>query len=84
MVKAMLRPLYPREGDLVVPFVQEAGWAPGPVWTGAVNYGLTGIRSTDLPAGSESLYRVRSIGPLMALYLGKTCSIFQYVIFHVL
>ena len=30
------RPLYPRERD-PVPLVQEAGWATGPVWTGADN-----------------------------------------------
>jgi len=28
--------LYPMERD-PVPIVQEAGWAPGPVWTGAEN-----------------------------------------------
>ena len=26
-----------------VPIVQEAGWAPGPVWTGAEYLALTGI-----------------------------------------
>ena len=26
-----------------VPFVQEVGWAPGPVWTGAENLVPTGI-----------------------------------------
>ena len=26
-----------------VPIVQEAGWAPGPVWTGAENLAPTGI-----------------------------------------
>ena len=26
-----------------VPIVQEAGWAPGPVWTGAENFAPTGI-----------------------------------------
>jgi len=26
-----------------VPIVQEAGWAPGPVWTGAKNLAPTGI-----------------------------------------
>jgi hypothetical protein len=30
-----------------VPTVQEAGWAPGPVRTGAENLAPTGIRSTD-------------------------------------
>ena len=28
-----------------VPIVQAAGWAPGPVWTGAENLATTGIRS---------------------------------------
>jgi hypothetical protein len=41
-----------------VPIVQEAGWAPGPVWTGAENFVPTGIRSPDLPARSQSLYRL--------------------------
>jgi hypothetical protein len=41
-----------------VPIVQEAGWAPGPVWTGAGNLALTGIWSADHPAGSQSLYRL--------------------------
>ena len=39
-----------------VPIVQEAGWAPGSVWTGAENLAPTGIRSPDRPARSESLY----------------------------
>ena len=33
--------------------VQEAGWAPGPVWTGAENLATTGIRSPDRTARSE-------------------------------
>ena len=41
-----------------VPIVQEAGWTPGPVWTGAENLAPTGIRSPDRPARSESLYRL--------------------------
>ena len=36
-----------------VPIVQGAGWAPGPVWTGAENLTPTGIRSPDRPARSE-------------------------------
>jgi hypothetical protein len=35
-----------------VPSVQEAGWTPGPVWTGAENLAPTGIRSPDCPARS--------------------------------
>ena len=42
-----------------VPIVEEAGWAPGPVWTGAENLAHTGIQSPDCPARSHSLYRLR-------------------------
>ena len=42
-----------------VPIVQEAVWAPGPVWTRVENLVPTGIRSTDRPARSQSLYRIR-------------------------
>jgi hypothetical protein len=42
-----------------VPIVQEAGWAPGPVSTGAENLAPTGIRSLDRPARSQSLYWLR-------------------------
>jgi hypothetical protein len=40
---------------LPVPTLQEAGWAPGPVWTGAENLTPTGSRSQDRPAPSQSL-----------------------------
>jgi hypothetical protein len=46
-----------------VPIVQEAGWAPGPVWTGAKNLDPIGIRSPDRPARSQSLYRLCYSGP---------------------
>jgi len=59
----------PRPGRFIpgkdpVPVVQEAGWAGGPVRTGAENLAPTGIRSPDRPASSESLYRLRNSGPL--------------------
>ena len=38
-----------------VPIVQEAEWAPGPVWTGAENLAPNGIRFPDRPARSRSL-----------------------------
>jgi hypothetical protein len=41
--------------DPVLPIEQEAGWAPGPIWTGAENLAPTGIRSPDRQARSESL-----------------------------
>jgi hypothetical protein len=55
MVSVTPRPHY-TPGKDPVPIVQEAGWAPGPVWTGAENLAPTGIRSPDLPARSQSLY----------------------------
>jgi hypothetical protein len=52
-----------------VPILYEAGWAPGPVWTGAENLAPpTGIRSPDHPARSASLYRLSYPGPLAAMY----------------
>ena len=49
--------LYP--GKDPVPIVQEAGWAPRPVWTGAENLAPTRILSPVRPARSQSLYRLR-------------------------
>jgi hypothetical protein len=62
VVNATPRPLYPRERDQAL-IVQEAGWGPGPVWTGAENVTLTGIRSPDPPTRSKWLYRLRYPGP---------------------
>jgi hypothetical protein len=45
-----------------VPLVQEAGWAPGTVWIGAKISHPTAIRSLDLPARRELLYRQRYPG----------------------
>ena len=54
-----------------VPIVQEAGWAPGLVWTRAENLAPNEIRSPDRPARGESLYRLSYAGPpaLMVLPL---------------
>ena len=51
------RPLFTPKKD-PVPILREAGWAPGPVWTGAENLPSTGIRSPDRPARSHSLNRL--------------------------
>jgi len=48
-----------------VPIVQEAGWAPGPVWTGAENLAPTGIRSPDRPARSTVAIPTALPGPRM-------------------
>jgi hypothetical protein len=55
-------PLNPWEKDQV-PTLQEAGWAPRPVWTGAENIAPTGIQSSDRSVRSESLYRLSYPGP---------------------
>ena len=52
-------------GKEPVPIVQEAEWAPGPVWTGTENLAPTGIRSPDRPSRSQSLYRLSYPGPLL-------------------
>jgi len=57
VVSVTPRPLF-TPGKDPVPIVQEAGWAPGPFWTGAENLATTGIRSPDRPARSQSLYRL--------------------------
>ena len=44
----MPRPSRFTPGKDPVPIVQEAGWAPGLVWTGAKNLALAGIRSRTI------------------------------------
>ena len=56
MVSSTPRPYF-TPGKNPVPIVLEAGWAPGPVWTGGKSR-PTWIRSPDLPARSHSLYRL--------------------------
>ena len=51
------RPLF-TPGKDPVPIVQEAGWATGPVWTGAENLAPTETRSPDRQTRSQSLYRL--------------------------
>jgi hypothetical protein len=53
----MPRPLF-TSGKNPVSVVQKAGWAPGPVWTGAENLAPIGIRSPDRQARSQSLYQL--------------------------
>jgi len=48
--------------------VQEVGWAPVPVWTCAENVAPTGIRSSDRPDRSESLYSLSYPGPPIMQY----------------
>jgi hypothetical protein len=73
------RSLYPRERPGT--HCTGAVWAPGPVWTCTKYLALTGIRSLDRPARSQSLYRLsyrahrRVVSPLKIKiplkYLGR-------------
>jgi len=54
-VKATPWQLYLRERD-PVPIVQEAVWAPGPVWAGAENLAPVATGSPKRPPRSESLH----------------------------
>ena len=49
------RPGHFTPGKDPVPIVEEAGLTPGPVWTGAENLTLTGIRSPDRPVRSSAV-----------------------------
>ena len=44
-------------GKDLVPIVQEAGWAPGPVWTGGNSRPHRGL-IPDRPVRSQSLYQL--------------------------
>ena len=63
------RPLF-TPGKDPVPIVQEAGWVPRPVWTGAENLAPSGIRSPDRPPRSQSLYRLSYPAHIKIIYSG--------------
>jgi hypothetical protein len=65
VVSVTPRPLF-NPGKDPIPIVQEAGWAPGPVWTRVANLDPTGIRSPDRPSRSQSLYRLSY--PALSIY----------------
>jgi hypothetical protein len=50
--KLMCDPRSEEEVEAIEPIVQEAWWAPGPVWTCVKNLSPTRIRSPDPPAHS--------------------------------
>ena len=57
----------PRKDPVLL--VQEAGWAPGLVWTGAENLAPTVIWFPDRPTRSEWLYRLSYRGPITTVIL---------------
>jgi len=56
-VSVTTRPLFTPGKDPVT-IVQEAVWAPVPVWTGSENLAPTGIRFPDRPTRSQSICRL--------------------------
>jgi len=56
-------------GNQPVSLVQEAGWSPGPVWTGAGNPAPIGFQSPHSPTRSESLHRMSYPGRLLDQYV---------------
>ena len=63
VVSTTPRPIYPQERDPVT-IVQEDGWTPGPVWTGAENLvPQRGFDPRTVQARSESLHRLNYRGP---------------------
>jgi hypothetical protein len=71
-VSVMPWPLFTARRD-PVPIVQEAGWAPGPVRTGAENLAPTGIWFPDRPARSQSLYRLSYPAHKLHMIYTKIC-----------
>ena len=64
MVNATFRPFYSWKRDSVT-IVQEAGWTPGPVWTGVVKIKFlprNAVRIPNIPANNDSLCRLRYPG----------------------
>ena len=52
VINATARPQYPQEG-YPAPIVQEAGWAPGPFWTGAENLASPPPQRDSIPGPSS-------------------------------
>ena len=68
--------LYPGKEPVLI--LQETGWAPGSVWTGAENLVPTGIRSPDRPARSQSLYQLSYPGHILPFCILINC----YLLLH--
>jgi hypothetical protein len=82
MVNVTPRLLYPHER----PLYKRPGGPQSLVWTGAENLASTGIRSTDRPACSDSLYRLNHPGQrINACSINyECCRVFCYFTFVML
>ena len=62
VVNATPRPL--NSGNDPVPIVQEVGWVPGPVWTGAEYLAPTGIQSKEKASDSSVIQKEKNTAVL--------------------
>jgi hypothetical protein len=84
VVNSMLRPYFTPRKD-PASSVQEAGWAPGPVWTGAENLASTGIRSPDRPARKPVAIPSELPGPhVLFMACGNSAVLIRHYILYVL
>ena len=68
MVSSTPRPHF-TPGKYPLPILQEADWAPGPVWTCEENFVPNGIRSPFLPALSSVAMPTELHGPYIYIYI---------------
>jgi hypothetical protein len=76
----MPRPLFTPGKDLV-PIVQEAGWAPGTVWTGAENLAPTEFdpRTVQAVASRYNDYAAQPTGKAVSTTYSKTVFVALYI-----
>ena len=78
----MHRTFCPRERHSA-PFLQEAGWVPGTVWTVGENHAPTGIRSPDRPTCIDSLSRMLYVSVTMKkLFVVFSIKVAAYLQLH--
>jgi hypothetical protein len=66
-----------------VPIVQEAGWVPEPVWTGAENLSPTRTRSLDLPSRSSvAIPTELPVPPIINEFMYNYMHNFTYAFFY--
>jgi len=70
-------------GKDTVPFLQEAGWVPGPVWTGGKSRPQRDS-IPDRPARSQSLYRLSYLAHLYIPIHMKSINICRFEIYKCL
>jgi hypothetical protein len=82
VVSDIPRPLYPRERSDTHCIEGWVGHRAG--LDGAENLAPTGIRSTDRPARSKSLYRLRYVSYIQSTLWGKFFMLYEYNIIYLI